>query len=199
MIGVMPGSPTAALVRELVRAALPHADEPAVSPVDEGGEHSTWWVGGQYVLRLTLERDSAVRQGREIALRDVVRERVFAGVPVSVAHGSWAPGLTYTVDTRLPGASAEAAVLAPEGEADLARVLSGLRGLPPGVVAGLGLPRQEPRDLGPLREDAARAARRLTADGAVPDGLVERLGSGPRPSPPGRSSCTTTSRASICW
>ncbi|MFD9908869.1 phosphotransferase family protein [Streptomyces sp. NPDC059063] len=179
----MSNAPTPSLVRDLLRSVLPQECGVRVEPVDEGGEHSTWWVGDRHVLRLTLDRDAAVRQAREIALRDAVRDHVRVPVPVSVAHGVWAPGLTYTLDTRLSGVSAERRDLTGEGEADLGRLLAGLRGLSPEVVAGLHLPLQEPRLIEPLRKAAEDAVRRLAADGFVPGGLMERCPADAVPSP----------------
>ncbi|MFE6778398.1 aminoglycoside phosphotransferase family protein [Streptomyces sp. NPDC057702] len=166
----MPASPTPPaspddLRRLLVAAGLPDALRAAPRPVDEGGEHATWWVGEAYVLRLALDRAGAERQRREIALRDLLRPRLTVAVPASVAHGTWAPGLTFTLDTRLPGTSAETRPPAPAGEADLAALLAGLRAVDPAAASALGVPRQEPRPLAASRQAALQVAERLVADG----------------------------------
>src|SRR4051812_762484 len=109
---------------DAVRQLLQRAD---VEPVDEGGEHSTWWVGTDLVLRLALDEDGTARQRREIALRDLIRPRLPVAVPKSIATGEWSPGLTYTLDSRLPGRSAELRAISLAGERDLSTLLAGLR------------------------------------------------------------------------
>src|SRR5688572_13875732 len=117
-------TPTADTVRRLVRSLLKDgADDtagPEVRPVAEGGEPVTWWVGTRHVLRLAPDRETAVRQRRELRLRDLIRPHLPVAVPMSVAHGEWAPGLTYTLDTKVPGGSAEEHDVSALGEADLA-------------------------------------------------------------------------------
>ncbi|RJQ74462.1 aminoglycoside phosphotransferase family protein [Pseudonocardiaceae bacterium YIM PH 21723] len=115
--------PTADLVRGLVGGS-------EVSPVEEGGEHSTWWVGERHVLRLTLDPDAAERQRQEIALRDTIRPYLSTQLPRSVDSGEWAPRLSYTLDTRLPGVSAERQPISVAGEQDLTVFLRELRTLP---------------------------------------------------------------------
>ncbi|MFD9883104.1 aminoglycoside phosphotransferase family protein [Streptomyces alboflavus] len=160
--------PPPSTVRALVGALLPQESDLRVEPVDEGGEHSTWWVGERYVLRLTLDGEAAVRQRREVALRAAIQPYVPVGAPVSVAAGDWAPGLACTVDSRLPGESAERRPVGPEGEGDLAGMLRGLRALPPGSVSALGLPVRGPRALDGLRRSAEEALVRLAAYGEAP-------------------------------
>ncbi|RMB79879.1 hypothetical protein CTZ28_43170 [Streptomyces shenzhenensis] len=46
-------------------------------------------------------------QRRELRVRDLVRPRL----PVGVAHGEWAPGLTCVLDARLPGSARAACVV----------------------------------------------------------------------------------------
>lgn len=161
-----PSPPTRDAVRQLLTdAGVPGGAHADVVPIDEGGEHASWWVGTQWVLRLALDPEGSERQRRELALRDLVRPHVPIAVPASVAHGPWAPGLTYTLDRRLPGASAELRRPGPTGESDLAGLLAGLRAVPPAAAAALGVPRQAPRHLGELRNAALRAAERLARDG----------------------------------
>ncbi|MER7345844.1 aminoglycoside phosphotransferase family protein [Streptomyces aurantiacus] len=175
-----PEPPTPSVIHGLVRQVLPHEPGLAVEPVDEGGEHSTWWVGDRYVLRLTLDPDAGARQRRELLLRDAIRPRLPVGVPASVAAGVWAPGLTYTVDTRLSGTSADHRPVCPEGESDLAGLLAGLRGLPPAAMAALRLPEQRPRALDRLHAAAEEAADLLTAVGEMPAALASHRASGTR-------------------
>ncbi|MGW3117143.1 aminoglycoside phosphotransferase family protein [Streptomyces sp. NPDC001107] len=163
-------TPTADTVRRLVSSLLKEgtrggatAAGPEVRPVAEGGEHSTWWVGARHVLRLAPDREAALRQRRELRLRDLVRPHLPVAVPTSVAHGEWAPGLTYTLDTRLPGGTAEQHDVSAVGEADLAGLLTGLREVPARQAETLGVPRTAPRSLEALRRAAARAAERLAA------------------------------------
>ncbi len=70
----------------------------------------------RHVLRLALDRETAVRRRRELRLRDLVRPLVGVAVPTSVAHGDWAGGLTYTLDTRLPAARVRRRTSPPSGE-----------------------------------------------------------------------------------
>ncbi|MFF3821848.1 aminoglycoside phosphotransferase family protein [Streptomyces bluensis] len=166
--------PTADTVRRLARSLLPGGDGPDVRPVAEGAEHSTWWVGSRHVLRLAPDRDRAVRQRRELRLRDLVRPHLGVGVPVSVAHGEWAAGLTYTLDTRLPGGTAADHDVSAVGEDDLAGLLTGLREVPVREAEALGVPRVGPRSLEALRRAAVRAPEHLAeADEFAPTRLAQ--------------------------
>jgi len=160
-------TPTTDTVRRLVRSLL--ADAPAagtgpdVRPVTEGTAHSTWWVGTRHVLRLAPDREASARQRRELRLRDLVRPHVAVALPVSVAHGDWATGLGYTLDTRLAGATSEEQDVSAVGEADLAALLTGLREVPVRQAEALGVPRAAPRSLEELWTQAGRAAEQLAA------------------------------------
>ncbi|MFI6408390.1 aminoglycoside phosphotransferase family protein [Streptomyces sp. NPDC050548] len=160
-------TPTADTVRQLVRSLLKDsaADStgPEVRPLAEGGGHSTWWVGTRHVLRLAPDREATLRQRRELRLRDLVRPYLPVAVPTGVAHGEWAPGLTYTLDTRVPGRSCEDQDVSAVGEADLAGLLTGLREVPVRQAEALGVPRAAPRSLEALRRAAEQAAERLAA------------------------------------
>jgi aminoglycoside phosphotransferase (APT) family kinase protein len=173
--------PTADTVRGLVRSLLGDGDGDGdrkggrggspggagagieVRPVAAGAGPATWWVGGRHVLRLAPDREAAVRQRRELRLRDLVRPHVPVAVPVSVAHGEWAPGLTCTLDARVPGIPAARHEVSAVGETDLAGLLTGLRDIPVRQAEALGVPRTAPRSLEALRRAAERAARRLAA------------------------------------
>ncbi|MFE9769387.1 aminoglycoside phosphotransferase family protein [Streptomyces sp. NPDC005808] len=164
-------TPTADTVRRLVRSLLTDAPTagpgPDVRPVaeDEDGEHSTWWVGTRHVLRLAPDREASARRRRELRLRDLIRPYVGVAVPVSVAHGEWAAGLGYTLDTRLAGVTSEEQGVSAIGEADLAALLTGLREVPVRQAEALGVPRTAPRSLEALRTAAEGAAEQLaTAD-----------------------------------
>ena len=160
-------TPTADTVRRLVRSLLKDGTAdgagPEIRPVAEGGEHATWWVGSRHVLRLAPNRAATVRQRRELRLRDLVRPYLPVAVPASVAHGEWAPGLTYTLDTKVPGRSGEDQDVSAVGEADLAGLLTGLREVPARQAESLGIPRTAPRSLDELRRTAEQAAERLAA------------------------------------
>ncbi|GHD70590.1 hypothetical protein GCM10010317_078140 [Streptomyces mirabilis] len=172
-------TPTADTVRRLVRSLLADSEAagagPDVRPVTEGGEHSTWWVGTRHVLRLAPDRETAVRRRRELRLRDLVRPLVGVTVPTSVAHGDWAGGLPYTLDTRLPGRSGEAQDVSAVGEADLAGLLTGLREVPVRQAEALGVPRAAPRSLEELRTAAERAAEGLAAADEFDPGRLAQL------------------------
>lgn len=172
-------TPTADTVRRLVRSLLADSEAagagPDVRPVTEGGEHSTWWVGTRHVLRLAPDRETAVRRRRELRLRELVRPLVGVAVPTSVAHGDWAGGLTYTLDTRLPGRSGEAQDVSAVGEADLAGLLTGLREVPVRQAEALGVPRAAPRSLEELRTAAERAAEGLAAADEFDPGRLAQL------------------------
>ncbi|MFF5496899.1 aminoglycoside phosphotransferase family protein [Streptomyces aquilus] len=157
-------TPTADTVRRLVRSLLKDASDtagPEIRPVAEGAEPAVWWVGGRHVLRLAPDRGATVRQRRELRLRDLVRAHVPVAVPASVAHGEWAPGLTYTLDGKLPGGSAREHDVSAVGEADLAALLTGLREVPVRQAEALGVPRTAPRSLEALRRAAEHAAELL--------------------------------------
>ncbi|MFC8674788.1 aminoglycoside phosphotransferase family protein [Streptomyces sp. BK205] len=158
-------TPTADTVRRLVRSLLKDGTSdtggPEVRPVAESGAHSTWWVGARHVLRLSEDRAATARRRRELRLRDLVRPHVPVAVPSSVAQGEWAPGLVYTLDTKVPGGSAEEHDVSAVGEADLAGLLTGLREVPVRQAEALGVPRVAPRSLEALRREAGRAAELL--------------------------------------
>ncbi|NEY34152.1 phosphotransferase [Streptomyces sp. PRKS01-65] len=172
-------TPTADTVRRLVRTLLQDAPDiadapdvtggpdaargPGVRPVAGSAGPTTWWVGTRHVLRLAPDREAALRQRRELRLRDLVRPCVPVRLPASVARGEWAPGLPCTLDTALPGGSGEEHDVSALGEADLAGLLTGLREVPVRQAETLGVPRAAPRDLHALREAAASAALRLAA------------------------------------
>ncbi|MFI5680328.1 aminoglycoside phosphotransferase family protein [Streptomyces cellulosae] len=162
-------TPTADTVRQLVRSLLKDsgagADDagPEVRPVTGREESSVWWVGARHVLRLAPDREAAVRQRRELRLRDLVRPHLPVAVPTSVAHGEWSAGLTYTLDTRVAGGSGEEHDVSAVGEADLAGLLTGLREVPVRQAETLGVPRTAPRSLEALRRAAGQAAERLAA------------------------------------
>ncbi|MEU3888337.1 aminoglycoside phosphotransferase family protein [Streptomyces sp. NPDC029041] len=180
-------TPTADTVRRLVQSLLDDAREgrnaqdtqggragredrqggsgrgPDVRPATPGAEPVTWWVGTRHVLRLAPDREATARQRRELRLRDLVRPHVPVTVPVSVAHGEWAPGLSFTLDTKVPGGSGEDHDVSAVGEADLAGLLTGLREVPVRQAETLGVPRAAPRSLEALRRAALHAAQRLAA------------------------------------
>ncbi|MEU5705243.1 aminoglycoside phosphotransferase family protein [Streptomyces aurantiacus] len=156
-------TPTTDTVRRLVRSLLPDGGGPRITPVAEGGEHFTWFVGARHVLRLAPDRETARRRRRELRLRDLVRPHIGVAVPVSIAHGEWASGLTYTLDTLIPGDSGEQQDVSAVGEADLAGLLTGLREVPERQAEALGVPRVRPRSLEALRTAAGRAAEQLAA------------------------------------
>ncbi|WP_405694768.1 aminoglycoside phosphotransferase family protein [Streptomyces coelicoflavus] len=157
-------TPTADTVRRLVRSLLGGSTEPDVRPVTEGVAPGTWWVGTRHVLRLAPDRETTVRGRRELRLRELVRPYVPVALPVSVAHGEWAPGLAYTLDAKVAGGSGEDHDVSALGEADLAALLTGLRDVPLRQAETLGVPRAAPRSLEALRQSAERATRRLAAD-----------------------------------
>ncbi|MFJ8091975.1 phosphotransferase [Streptomyces griseofuscus] len=156
-------TPTADTVRQLVRSLLkegPERDGPDVRPVREGHAY-TWWVGTRQVLRLAPDRAASTRRRRELRLRALVRPHVPVAVPVSVAHADWAPGLACTLDTVVPGGTAEEHEVSAAGEADLAGLLTGLRAVPVRQAESLGVPRAAPRSLEALRRMAVHAAELL--------------------------------------
>ncbi|AYN38804.1 aminoglycoside phosphotransferase family protein [Streptomyces dangxiongensis] len=159
-------APTADTVRRLVRSLLKEGGDgsggPDVRPVSQEREH-TWWVGSRHVLRLAPDREASLRRRRELRLRDLVRPHLPVAVPASVAHGDWAPGLAYTLDTRVPGGTADEYDVSAVGEADLAGLLGGLRAVPVRQAEAQGVPRTAPRSLEALRRMAVHAAERLAA------------------------------------
>ncbi|MFJ9715611.1 aminoglycoside phosphotransferase family protein [Streptomyces sp. NPDC101213] len=159
--------PTADTVRRLVRTLIEDAGDGGpgleVRPVSEEGGHGTWWVGARHVLRLARDRETTVRMRRELRLRDLVRPHVPVTVPTAVAHGEWSPGLAYTLDTKVPGGTAEDHDVSAVGEADLAALLGGLRQVPVRQAGTIGVPRVAPRSLEALRRMAVAAAGRLAA------------------------------------
>jgi aminoglycoside phosphotransferase (APT) family kinase protein len=168
-------TPTADTVRRLVRSLLGESAVPDVRPVAAVAGSATWWVGSRHVLRLAPDREAAVRQRRELRLRELVRPAVPVTLPTSVAHGEWAPGLTYTLDAKVPGGSGEDHDVSALGEADLAALLTGLREVSVRQAETLGVPRAAPRSLEALRQSAERAARRLAEADEFDAARPERL------------------------
>ncbi|GHG89432.1 phosphotransferase family protein [Streptomyces lanatus] len=158
-------TPTADTVRRLVRSLLKDGVDdsagPEVRPAAPGAQPATWWVGTRHVLRLAPDREATARQRRELRLRDLVRPHVPVALPTSVAYGEWAPGLTYTLDSKVPGGSGTRYDVSAVGEADLAGLLTGLREVPVRQAEALGVPRTAPRSLEALRRAAERPAARL--------------------------------------
>ncbi|MEU3599816.1 aminoglycoside phosphotransferase family protein [Streptomyces sp. NPDC006798] len=174
----------AALDADAVRRLLA-LDGTPVHPVAEGSEHATWLIGDDRVLRLAGDEEVTVRQRREVALRDALRPRLPVPVPGSLATGEWAPGLSYTVDNRLPGRSAEERPVSGAGELDLSGLLAALRAYDPGDATGPALPPEPVRDPAEVGERALVAARRLAADHSLDTGLVHRrLTDAPQPAAP---------------
>ncbi|MDA3627289.1 aminoglycoside 3'-phosphotransferase/choline kinase family protein [Saccharopolyspora sp. WRP15-2] len=159
----MTSTPTAEHVAALVSDAL--ALSGPLSPVDEGGEHLSWLFGEHHVVRMAPDPEAGERQRRELALRDLLRGRLGIPLPRSAASGEWAPGLAFTVDERLPGASAEVRPVGASGERELAAMLAALRSTE--VPAELGLPTSPRRDVPELVRTAQAAADRLAANGQV--------------------------------
>ncbi|MEU6570249.1 aminoglycoside phosphotransferase family protein [Streptomyces parvulus] len=168
-------TPTADSVRRLVSSLLGGSAQPDVRPVAAGPEPATWWVGSRHVLRLAPDREAALRQRRELRLRELVRPRLPVAVPASVAHGEWSPGLTYTLDAKLPGGSGEDHDVSALGEADLAALLTAVREVPVRQADALGVPRSAPRSLEALRGAAERAAGRLAEADEFDPARPERL------------------------
>ncbi|WP_226486756.1 aminoglycoside phosphotransferase family protein [Streptomyces parvulus] len=167
-------TPTADSVRRLVSSLLGGSAQPDVRPV-AAGQPATWWVGSRHVLRLAPDREAALRQRRELRLRELVRPRLPVAVPASVAHGEWSPGLTYTLDAKLPGGSGEDHDVSALGEADLAALLTAVREVPVRQADALGVPRSAPRSLEALRGAAERAAGRLAEADEFDPARPERL------------------------
>ncbi|CAL9403383.1 aminoglycoside phosphotransferase family protein [Streptomyces sp. enrichment culture] len=163
-------TPTADTVRRLARSLLGDGGAaggtasgtgPDVRPVTGGA--ATWWVGARHVLRLARDREESARRRRETRLRDLVRPHVPVALPAAVAQGEWAPGLLCTLDTGLPGGTAEEHTVSAVGETDLAGLLTGLREVPARQAETIGVPRVSPRSLEALRRVAGEAAERLAA------------------------------------
>ncbi|MER6924425.1 aminoglycoside phosphotransferase family protein [Streptomyces spiralis] len=77
-------------------------------------------------------------------------------------RSNWrAPGLTYTLDTRITGGTTGGHDVSAVGEDDLAGLLTGLREVPARQAEALGVPRTAPRSLEALRRMAVHAAERL--------------------------------------
>ncbi|MFC7816086.1 aminoglycoside phosphotransferase family protein [Streptomyces sp. NPDC057367] len=168
-------TPTAETVRRLVRSLLGESAEDDVRPAAAGTGPATWWVGTRHVLRLARDREAALRQRRELRLRELVRAHVSVAVPTSVAHGEWAPGLTYTLDAKVPGGPGDEHDVSALGEADLAALLTGLREVPVRQAETIGVPRAAPRSLEALRESAERVGRHLAEADEFDPARPERL------------------------
>lgn len=83
-----------------------------------------------------MDAEASHWQRREVAVRDLLHDRVGVALHRSAASGEWTPGLTFTVDERLPGVSAEVRPVSAAGERDL----SGLVSVPVKIATELGVP-----------------------------------------------------------
>lgn len=161
-------TPTVDTVRRLARSLLKDSGHGTsasaaldVRPAGDGAGPTTWLVGTRYVLHLAPDRATGVRWRRELRLREVVRPHVSVALPVGVAQGEWAPGLLCTLETRLPGGTAEENTVSAVGETDLAALLTGLHQVPVRQAESLGVPRVPPRSLETLRRAAGEAVELL--------------------------------------
>ncbi|MEU7149675.1 aminoglycoside phosphotransferase family protein [Streptomyces sp. NPDC045456] len=167
--------PEAAEVARLAQDAVPGAAAADVRPVGEGGDHASWWVGPDHVARCALDRGGSERLRREIALRELIGDRVGVPLPVSVANGEWARGRAFTLDTRLGGVSAELRPVTAAGESELARLLVLLAEVPVASAEALGVPPEAPRNMPGLLRRATAAAEAVAARGEFTSGLLPRL------------------------
>ncbi|KPH99277.1 aminoglycoside phosphotransferase [Actinobacteria bacterium OK074] len=167
-------APTPDTVRRLVRSLFKESG-PDARLAATGGGHLSWWVGTRHVLRLAPDPDTSLRRRRELRLRDLVRPYVPVALPAGVAHGEWAPGLGYTLDTRLPGTTAAEQDVSAVGETDLAGLLAGLREVPVRRAEALGVPRAAPRSLETLRTAALTAAQQLAGADEFDPAPLDRL------------------------
>ncbi|MEV7015059.1 aminoglycoside phosphotransferase family protein [Streptomyces sp. NPDC093991] len=168
-------TPTVDTVRRLARSLLEDSGQGAgassadpdarsaldVRPAAGGAGPTAWWVGTRYVLHLAPDRATGTRWRRELRLRELVRPHVPVALPVGVAQGEWAPGLLCTLDTRLPGGTAEENTVSAVGETDLAGLFTGLHQVPVRQAEALGVPRVPPRSLETLRRAAGEAVALL--------------------------------------
>ncbi|MDT3726668.1 aminoglycoside phosphotransferase family protein [Streptomyces sp. DSM 41972] len=159
-------TPTLDTVRRLARSLLEDSGHgtsasAALDVRPAGAGLTTWLVGTRYVLHLAPDRATGVRWRRELRLREVVRPHVSVALPVGVAQGEWAPGLPCTLETRLPGGTAEENTVSAVGETDLAALLTGLNQVPVRQAESLGVPRVPPRSLETLRRAAGEAVELL--------------------------------------
>lgn len=167
--------PEAAEVARLAQDTVPGATAADVRPVGEGGDHASWWVGTDHVARCALDRGGSERLRREVALRELIGDRIGVPVPVSVASGEWARGRAFTLDTRLGGVSAELRAVTAAGEAELARLLVLLAEVPVASAEALGVPPEAPRNMPGLLRRATAAAESVAARGEFASDLLPRL------------------------
>ncbi|MFI2239617.1 phosphotransferase family protein [Streptomyces chrestomyceticus] len=167
--------PEAAEVAHLAQDAVPGVTAADVRPIDEGGDHASWWVGPDRVARCARDRGGSERLRREVALRELIGDRIGVPVPVSVASGEWARGRAFTLDTRLGGISAELRPVTAVGEADLARLLVRLAEVPVEAAQALEVPPEAPRNMAGLLRRATEAAETVAARGEFETSWLPRL------------------------
>ncbi|KAA6224398.1 aminoglycoside phosphotransferase family protein [Streptomyces albofaciens JCM 4342] len=167
--------PDAAEVARLVQDVVPGVRAADIRPIGEGGDHASWWVGPDHVVRCALDSGGSERLRRELALRELVGERTGVPVPESVASGDWVRGRAFTLDTRLDGVSAELRPVPATGEEDLVRMLVALARLPVADAEALGVPPEAPRNMPGLLRRAATAAETVAARGEFDAAWLPRL------------------------
>ncbi|WP_030661808.1 phosphotransferase family protein [Streptomyces rimosus] len=167
--------PDAAEVARLVQDVVPGVHAADIRPIGEGGDHASWWVGPDHVARCALDSGGSERLRRELALRELIGDRLGVPVPQSVANGNWARGRAFTLDTRLDGVSAEQRPVPAAGEDDLARLLVGLAQVPVADAEALGVPPEAPRNMPGLLRRASAAAEAVAARGEFDTAWLPRL------------------------
>ncbi|MFD7664531.1 phosphotransferase family protein [Streptomyces sp. NPDC059788] len=167
--------PEAAEVARLAQDVVPGLGAADVRPIDEGGDHASWWVGPGHVARCALDRGGSERLRREVALRELIGDRIGVPVPVSAASGEWTRGRAFTLDVRLAGVGAELRAVPEAGEADLARMLVRLAEVPVADAGALGVPPEAPRNMPGLLRRATEAAEAVAARGEFEADRLPRL------------------------
>jgi hypothetical protein len=158
--------PTPEIIHKTLIAILGNSIYRDIKPIHEDAAHSSWLVAPDYVLRIALDKTASERQLREIRLRSLISPHMLGILlPHTVDHGSWACGLIWSLESLLPGFSAEIQAPSPAGLTDLAQLLYDLRWVSTHMAFGFGVPMTAPRSVDSLRTAAALAIEQLATHG----------------------------------
>lgn len=158
---------TAASVSRFAQAVLDSTEPVQAEQIYEGGDHQSWFIDDDFVMRFAPDEDGSIRLLREIEVRELIRASGSPPIPLprSVATGRWGSNqhLSFTLDQRIHGTSMEVTSITVTTERDLVTLLRNMRTVPIIDAVLAGVPYQPDCNLNLLRQNANDAFLRLTS------------------------------------